>query len=86
MPLMIFFVIFGIFIIMWFLGHHKNDFIKRNVHRGEHIKFKSETSSTSMQHVHYTYSSGCSACESHDLKIRKPFSKNIFVINSYNSS
>ena len=39
-----------------------------------------------MQHVRYTYSSGCSACESHDLKIRKPFSKNVIVINSYNSS
>ena len=26
-----------------------------------------------MQHVHYTYSSGCSACESHDLKIENPF-------------
>ena len=39
-----------------------------------------------MQHVRYTYSSGFSACESHDLKIWKPFSKNIFVIDSYNSS
>ena len=36
MPLMIFFVIFGILVIMWFLGHHKNDVIKRNVHRGEY--------------------------------------------------
>ena len=39
MPLMIFFAVFGFFgilIIMWFLGHHKNDVIKRNVHRGEH--------------------------------------------------
>ena len=25
-----------IIIIMWFLGHHKNDVIKSNVHRGEH--------------------------------------------------
>ena len=36
MPLMIFFVIFGIFeilIIMWFLGHHESDVIKRNVQR-----------------------------------------------------
>ena len=39
-----------------------------------------------MQRVRYTYSSGCSACESHDLKIWKTSSKNIFVINSYNSS
>ena len=39
-----------------------------------------------MQHVRYTYSSGCSACESHDLKIWKPFSKNIFVINETKSA
>ena len=41
MQVKIFFVIFGIFgilIIMWFLVHHKNDVITRNVHRGEHNK------------------------------------------------
>ena len=72
MPLMIFFDIFGIFgilIIMWFLGHHKMTSPKETCIEVNIIKFKSEISSTSMQQVRYTYSSGCSACESHDLKI-----------------
>ena len=73
MPLMIFFCSFWNF---WNFNYHvvsgpsqkmtpSNEMcIDVNI-----IKYWSETSATSMQHVRSIYSSGCSACESHDLKI-----------------